>query len=175
MKSRKINILLAVSIGAIIAFSGCKKDDGAISERVIINDVPAITTTIDATGSQFIAFSSMAAFSGKFKVELYFPGTTAPSKVDIVVRKSNGTNVTNANVLLYKAGVTSLPAAYTVTAADIATLFGVAIALGDNYDFAPDIYVGAKKYEAFPAIGTGTGTGVIAMPLFKEFARFKAQ
>lgn len=175
MKIRKISILLAVSFGAIIAFSGCKKDDGAIPDRVSINDVPAITTTIDPTGSQFITFSNQAAFSGKFKVDLYFPGTTPPSKVDIVVRKSNGTTVNNTNVKLYKADVTSLPASYTVTAAEIAALFGVAIVLNDNYDFAPDIYVGTKKYEAFPAIGTGTGAGVIAMPLFKEYARFRAQ
>jgi hypothetical protein len=175
MKIRKINILLAVSLGAIIAFSGCTKDDGPIPSRVTINDVPVITTTIDPTGSQFITFSNMAAFSGKFKVDLYFPGATPPTKVDIVVRKSNGSTVNNTNVKLYKAGVTSLPASYTITAAEIAALFGVAIALNDNYDFAPDIYMGAKRYEAFPLVGTGTGAGVIAMPLYKEFARFRAQ
>ena len=51
MKIRKINILLAVSLGAIIAFSGCRKDDGAISERVTITAVPTVTTNIDPTGS----------------------------------------------------------------------------------------------------------------------------
>jgi hypothetical protein len=175
MKIKKINILLAVSFGAIIAFSACKKDDGAIPERVSIIDVPAITTTIDPTGSQFITFSNQAAFSGKFKVDLYFPGATPPDKVDIVVRKTNGTTINNNNVKLYRADVTSLPASFTVTAADIVGLFGTPIALNDNYDFAPDIYVGINKFEAFPPIGTGTGAGVIAMPLFKEYARFKAQ
>ena len=53
-------------------------------------------------------------------------------------------------------------------------MFG-AIALNDTYDFAPDIYVGTRKYEAFPAVGVGTGNGVIAGPLYKEFARFRAQ
>src|SRR6187402_921279 len=91
MKIRKINILLAVSLGAVIAFSGCSKDDGAIPERVSITAVPTITTNIDATGSQAINLLNLAAFSGKFKVDLYFPGTTPPSKVDIVVRKWNGT------------------------------------------------------------------------------------
>jgi len=173
MKIRKINILLAVSLGAISAFSGCRKDDGAIPERVSIAAVPTITTNIDATGSQAINLLNLASFSGKFKVDLYFPGTTPPSKVDIVVRKSNGT-VNNSNVKVFKAGVTSFPSTFTVTAAEIATLFGVPIALADAYDFAPDIYVGDRKFEAFPATGNGTGAGLNGQPFFSEFARFAA-
>ena len=170
MKSRKINILLALSLGAIIAFTGCKKDDGAIRERVTINDVPAISTSVDATGSQAIDLLNLGAFSGKFKVAQYFPGTTPPTKVDIVVRK----NGSSANVKVFKTGVTTFPSTFSVTSAEIATLFGVAVALGDTYDFAPDLYVGTRKFEAFPATGVGTGNGVIAMPLFSEFARFAA-
>ena len=170
MKSRKINILLTFSLGAIIAFSGCKKDDGAISKRVTINDVPAISTSVDATGSQAIDLLNLGAFAGKFKVAQYFPGTTPPTKVDIVVRK----NGSSANVKVFKTGVTTFPSTFSVTSAEIATLFGVAVALGDTYDFAPDLYVGTRKFEAFPATGVGTGNGVIAMPLFSEFARFAA-
>lgn len=175
MKIRKISMLLAVSFAAVITFSGCKKDDGPIRKSVVIYEVPVLTTTIDPSGSQTIAFSNMAAFAGKFKVDLYFPGATPPTKIDIVIRKTNGTTINNTNVKVYKTGITSLGATYTVTAAEIATLFGTAILLNDNYDFAPDIYVGTKKYEAFPAVGTGTGTGVNAAPLFKEFARFSAK
>jgi hypothetical protein len=173
MKIRKINILQAVFLGAVIAFTGCKKDDGAVPKRVSITDVPTVTTNIDATGSQAIDLLNPSSFSGKFKVDLYFPGTTPPSKVDIVVRKSNGT-VTNNNVKVYKAGVTSLPVSYTITAAEIATLFGAPILLGDTYDFAPDMYVGDKKFEAFPAVGAGTGAGLNGEPFFSEFARFAA-
>ena len=173
MKIRKINILLALSF-AIIAFSGCEKDDGAIPERVTVTEVPVITTNIDATGSQSINLLNLASFAGKFKVDLYFPGATPPSKVDIVVRKSSGTTVTNANVRVYKTGITTLPATFTVTAAEIAALFGVPIALGDNYDFAPDFYVGDRKFQAFPSVGVGTGAGVIGQPLYGEFARYTA-
>src|ERR1043165_294091 len=141
MKFRKINIVLAVSLAGIVAFSGCKKDDGAIPKRVSITNVPTITTNIDATGSQAIDLLNPASFSGKFKVDLYFPGATPPTKVDIVVRKNNGAVVNNNNVKVYKTNVTSFPASYTVTAAEIATLFGTALTLGDTYDFAPDIYV----------------------------------
>src|SRR5688572_2498267 len=170
MKIKKINILLAVSLIAVVLFSGCKKDDGPISEDYSIIAVPTITTNIDPTGSQAIDLLNPASFSGKFKVALYFPGAPPPSKVDVVVRK----NGSNANVKVFKAGVTSLPATYTVTAAEIATLFGVAIALGDTYDFAPDTYVGDRKFEAFPTTGVGTGTGHNGQPLYSEFARYSA-
>lgn len=173
MKIRKISILLAVSLGAIIAFTGCRKDDGAIPDRVSVVSVPTITTNIDATGSQAIDLLNLTAFAGKFKVDLYFPGTTPPSKVDIVVRKWNGT-ANNNTVKVYKAGVTTFPSNFTVTAAEIAALFGAPIALGDTYDFAPDIYVGDRKFEAFPVVGNGTGAGLNGQPFFSEFARFAA-
>jgi len=184
MKIRKINILLSVFLGATIAFAGCKKDDGAAPSRVTITEVPTVTTNIDATSSTIINVlnsTTSATFSGKFSVSNYFPGATPPTKVDIVVRKNNfhpDTNpngvVNNSNVKLFKSGVTSLPANFTVTAAEIATLFGTAIKAYDNYDFAPDLYVGEKKYEGFPVTGLGVGTGHAGHPLYGEFARFPA-
>jgi hypothetical protein len=77
-------------------------------------------------------------------------------------------------VKVYKAGVTTIPSTYTVTASELSTLFGAAIVLGDTYDFAPDIYVGERKFEAFPVTGAGSGAGIIGMPLYSEFARFAA-
>ena len=71
MKIRKLNILLALSFGAIIALSGCSKDDGAIPERVTINAVPTITTNIDPTGSKAIDLTNLASFAGKFKIDNY--------------------------------------------------------------------------------------------------------
>ena len=170
MKNRKINIFAALTLGLMIAFAGCKKDDGGIRSSVVIKSVPVVSTKIESTGSQAIDLLNLAGFSGKFKVELYFPGATPPDKVDIVVRK----NGSNANVKVVKKDVTTLPYSLTVSAADIAALFGVAVALGDTYDFAPDLYVGVNKYEAFPATGLGNGPGIIAFPLYSDFARFAA-
>ena len=80
---------------------------------------------------------------------------------------------------MFKKDITTIPATFTVTAAEIASLFGAPIALGDAYDFAPDLYVGVKKYEAFPAsIGTqavtSNNSGIQAYPGFSQFARFAA-
>jgi len=170
MKNRKINIFAALTLGLMIAFAGCKKDDGGVRKSVVIKDVPVVSTSIESTGSQAIDLLNLAGFSGKFKVSLYFPGATPPDKVDIVVRK----NGSNANVKVMKKDVTTLPYSLTVTSADIAALFGVAVALGDTYDFAPDLYVGVNKYEAFPATGLGNGPGIIAFPLYSDYARFAA-
>jgi len=184
MKINKIKILLAFTLGATILFTGCEKDDGAIPSRVTVTEVPTVTTNLDPTSPTIINVlnpTTSATFSGKFSVSNYFPGAAPPTKVDIVVRKNNfhpDTNpngvVTNTNVKLFTAGVTTLPANFTVTAAQIATLFGAPVQAYDNYDFAPDLYVGDKKYEAFPATGTGVGTGHAGHPLYGEFARFSA-
>ena len=175
MKNRKINIFAALTLGLIIALAGCKKDDGPIRSSVIINNVPAITTSIESSGSQAIDLLNLAGFSGKIQVSSYFQGATPPDKIDIVVRK----NGSSSNVKVFKKDITTIPASITVSAAEIASLFGAPIALGDAYDFAPDLYVGVKKYEAFPAsIGTqavtSNNSGIQAYPGFSQFARFAA-
>ncbi len=175
MKNRKINIFATLTLGLIIALTGCKKDDGGIRSSVIINNVPAVSTSVESTGSQAIDLLNLTGFSGKIQVSAYFKGATPPDKVDIVVRKNNS----NSNVKVFKKDVTTIPATFSVTAAEIATLFGAPIALGDAYDFAPDLYVGVKKYDAFPAsIGTqavtSNNSGIQAYPGFSQFARFAA-
>ena len=176
MKIRKINTLLTISLGAIMVFSSCRKDDGAIPEDIAIVDIPAITTDKDATGSINVSMANPGAFTGKFKVDLYFPGATPPAKIDIVVRKNASTSgINNNNVKVFKAGITTYPSTFTVTAAELATLFGAPLALNQVYDFAPDIYVGDRRFEAFPVVGTGTGAGIRAMPFFNEFARFEVK
>lgn len=149
-------------MSAAIAFTACSKDDGAIPKRIGIEDVPAMTMNLDPqklNNLDTIRFGNQAAFSGKFKVAMIFPSQMPPAKVDIVVRK----NGSAANVKLYKAGITTFPTSFTITAAEIVALFGAPVALNDTYDFAPDIYVNDKKYEVFPATGLGNGAGVTGM------------
>lgn len=173
MKRSIINILTAIVFGILITVTGCSKDDGAIPERVGIEDVPVVTTNLETGGTTgTITFNNQGAFEGKLKVALYFADATPPAKVDIVVRK----NASVAQVKLFKADVTTLPTSFTVKAADITALFGT-LTLNDTYDFAPDIYVGNKKYEAFPAVGAGNGSGVQGMSAvgFGEYVRFSVK
>lgn len=172
-KFNKSNIVLSFLLLGIIAFLGCSKDDGPIQKDVLdhIDAVPAITINIDPSGSQSIDLTNLNSFQGKFTVSQYFAGSKPPEKLDIVVRRTSGGVTT---VKIFKAGVTSLPASYTVSAADISGLFGT-ILLGDTYDFSADIYAnGGKKYEAFPAVGNGTASGPTAMPGYSAFARYGA-
>jgi hypothetical protein len=170
MKFRQ-NIFTALALSALV-FIGCSKDDGPIPERIGIEQVPAMTMNLDPqklNNIDTIRFGTQAAFLGKFKVGMVFPTAAKPSKVDIVVRK----NGSAANVKLFKADVTEFPTGFTVTAAEIVALFGAPVALNDTYDFAPDIYVGAKKYQAFPTVGAGNGAGVVGMNSigFYEYVR----
>jgi hypothetical protein len=179
MKIRKINILAALAL-SVLSFVGCSKDDGPIPKRIGIENVPVITVNTDpqkTSNRDTIKLASPAAFSGKIKVDMFFPGAEKPTKVDIVVRKNNlptaSSTVVNTNVKVLKADVTSFPTTITVTADDIATLFGTALVLSDAYDFGVDIYVGEKKYEAFPQVGLGNGAGVTGMSAigFYDFVR----
>ncbi|HEX6428493.1 MAG TPA: hypothetical protein VF008_12440 [Niastella sp.] len=169
----KLSILTTI-VYTVITLTACSKDDGAISERVSIEDVPVVTTNLEAGGTTgTITFNNQAAFEGKLKVALYFADATPPAKVDIVIRK----NASVASVKVFKADVNTLPASLTVKAADIEALFGAPLTLNDTYDFAPDIYVGEKKYEAFPAVGSGNGSGVQGMSVigFGEYVRFSVK
>jgi len=172
MKFTRLNIITAFAFTAITIFTGCSKDDGPIPKRIGIEDVPAMTMNLEpqkANNADTIRVGTPAVFTGKFKVAMVFPDATKPTKVDIVVRK----NASAANVKLFKADVSTFPTSFTVTAAEIATLFGAPVALNDTYDFAPDIYVNGKKYEAFPAVGVGSGAGVVGMNAigFYEYVR----
>lgn len=147
----KKNILFYFLLASIV-FVGCKKDDGFVPKAVALERVPAPLIVKDPTGSASIDLTNLAGFNAKIKVSLYFPNDIPPSKFDIVIRKNNN----NGNVKILQAGITSFPAIISVTAAQIATLFGAPIALGDNYDIGADVYSqSGKKYEAFPVIGLG--------------------
>lgn len=162
MKFKKINILTAIALSTAMAFTACSKDDGPIPERIGIEDVPAMTVNLEpqkAANADTIRLATAANFSTKFKVDMVFPTAVKPTKVDIVVRKNSAAS----SVKVFKADVSTFPTSFTVTAADIATLFGTPIANGDIYDFAPDIYTNGKKYEAFPLVGLGNGAGVSGM------------
>jgi hypothetical protein len=168
MKKNIINILLLTTI----LFVGCKKNDARYPFSVDLVRIPYVNTTIDATGSAAIDLTNLALFNGKYSINLLYPNDIKPDKVDVVVRKNNS----NAVVKVLHAGVTSFPTAFTVSAAELSTAFGTAIKLGDNYEIGTDIYVGDKKYEAFPAAGgiAYGGTGQANQPGFSPSIIYSA-
>lgn len=170
MNIRKLNILPAIVLMTVIAFTSCSKDDGAIPKRIGIEDVPAITTNLEKGTVDSISITNPSTFQGKFNVAMFFENAPTPTKVDIVVRKNGAASM----VKVFKADVTTLPASFTVTVAEIETLFGAPIALRDTYDFSPDIYVNGKKYEAFPLVGLGSAQGITGMSAigYGVFARY---
>ncbi len=139
----------------ILAGVGCrKKDNPRIPD---FTRVPMPTITKDAGSDITISGSAPNTFTAKFTVDLFFKDDIKPSKFDIVVIKNGNKN----NVKLIQAGVASFPTSLTITGAQLATLFGSTIIIGDKFDIGADVYTqNGDKYLAFPAVGEGYGTGV---------------
>lgn len=176
MNFRKINIVTAIALATFVTFTSCSKDDGAIPNRVGIEDVPAVSMNTETGGvGANLSLAAAGSFEGKFKACVYFAGAVPPTKIDIMVRKNPAsTTINNANVKSFQLDITSLPANFTITAAEIEALFGAPLVVKEVYDFGPNIYVNGKKYEAFPATGIGSGQGVSGMSAvgFGEFVRY---
>ena len=153
-------------------FSSCEKHDGPIPEDEAPARIPAALIVKDPTGNASIDLTNLAGFNGKVNISLYFPNDVPPSKFDIVIRKNNN----NGNIKVIQAGVTSFPTSINLTAAQIATLFGTAIVLGDTYDVGADVYTQAGiKYDAFPIVGVGYAPAFqIDHPGFSPSVRFGA-
>src|SRR5690606_14031550 len=176
---KRINIkkiFFPAGLLTLLAFSGCTKDDGPIKDEYLslIDAVPAISTALDPTGSPAIDVLNTGSFQGKFTVSEFItgPGSESPEKLDVVVRKNGATG---PDVKDFQANVTTLPASYTITTAQLEALFGAPVTVGDNYDFSTDIYIkGGRKYEAFPLGGIATSSGPTAAPGFSYMTRFGA-
>lgn len=163
--------LLYLSLIIALIFTGCTKDDGAVRRNILIDAVPQPKIAKNG-GSTNISMANLAGFAGKFDVSLLYPNDIKPLKMDVVIRK----NANNTNIKVYQAGVKVFPTSFTLTAADIVTLFGTAIVAGDTYDIGVDIYtLSGNKYEAFPVVGAAYGnTGVANQPGFSVTIRYTA-
>ena len=161
MKFPTIKRLTAVVFVIVITFTACSKDDGAIPKNIGIEDVPVVSINLESGAiTANISFADQAAFKPNFKLTMFFNNAIPPTKVDIVARKKNGTT---GPVKVFKADITALPANFTITAAELTALYGTPFVLKDTCEIALDLYVGSKKYEAFPAVGTGSAQGVSGM------------
>lgn len=158
-------------------FASCKKKDGPIPSDVNLERVPQPQVE-KAGGSLAIDMINLADFSGTFTVGLYVPTDVKPSKFDVVIRK----NGNNAGTQVFQANVTTFPSTFTITAAQLAALFGAPVALNDNYDVSVDIYTqSGAKYEAFPnalvspgVYAVGYGSGIAGQPNAFTSTRYSA-
>jgi len=81
--------------------------------------------------------------------------------MDIVVIKNDDKSI----VKTIQAGVTTFPSTVDITGSQLATLFGVPIEAGDNFDIGADITtIDGHLFQAFPATGDAYGAGVFSQP-----------
>ncbi|MCH5596684.1 hypothetical protein [Niabella ginsengisoli] len=147
------NILLFTFLAAL-AYS-CTKNDGATPVPVSKVSIPKI---VKKSGDVAIDVTDFDNFSANFEVGLLFPDDERPTKLDVVIRKNGDAN----NVKVFKADVTTFPTSFTLTGSDIVSLFGTPAVLNDNYDIGLDVYMkDGNKYQAYPAVGIGYGSGVV--------------
>jgi hypothetical protein len=163
MKKSLLYILLVVTV-----LAGCDKNDGPVPDDVKLERVPE-PQIVKNGGSAAIDVTNLSSFQGKFDVGLYFPNDVKPSKMDVVIRKNNSA------VKVFQTDVATFPTTFTITSAQLATLFGAPVALNDNYDIGADVYTqDGKKYEAFPATGVGYASGIASQPGATTTTRYSA-
>jgi hypothetical protein len=167
MKQIKILILL---VAGMAAFSSCRKSDNPkLPALTRFSNEPLLQKV--AGTDQVISAQNPAAFTAKFTVDVYFKTEPPPQKFDVVVIK-NG-NIGNVKTL--QANVTTFPSTITVTGAQLQTLFGAPIALGDKFDIGVNITANnGQQYEAFPATGAAYASGVSSQPGASPTVRYEA-
>lgn len=166
MKKHICYFLFALTLLA----TSCSKNDGPVPKNVNLERVPE-PQVVKNGGSQAIDVTNLSSFQGKFDVGVYFSSDVKPLKYDVIIRK----NGDNSTVKVFKADVTVFPTTLTISSADLASLFGTAVILGDSYDISVDVYTqSGKKYEAFPTIGAGYGSGIVSQPNASTSIIYKA-
>ncbi len=145
-------------LAAFTLLTACRKSDNPNIPSLVRIPVPLITK--DAAGDGTISNDDPAAFKGKFVVDVYFKNEEKPSKFDVVVMK----NGNKGKVLHLKDGVTTFPTTVDVTGAELITLFGEPIVLGDKFTIGVNVTTKSGQiYEAFPAAGIPYGSGLTTM------------
>ena len=166
---KKIIIFSLYFFSVATLFTACRKDDNGKMPELSTAPLPLV---VKVAGTDLVINAvTPDAFSGKFRVGLYYPNDAPPKKFDVVVIKNDN----RANVKVIQADVTTFPTELPVTGTQLAALFGSPIVLGDKFDIGVDIttYTGAK-FEAFPVTGAAYAAGIAAQPGASTFVRYEA-
>ncbi len=138
-----------------ILVSACRKSDNPNVPE--LQRVPVPVFVKDPTANSSIPGQDPTTFKGKFTVDMFFKTDVLPKKVDVVVIK----NSVKTKVRTIKADITTFPTTVDITGAQLISLFGEPIVLGDNFTIGANITTQeGKLYEAFPAVGSAYGAGV---------------
>ena len=167
---KKIIIYCFILPAFVAIFQACSKDGNPkLPELEEVSWLPQLVK--DATTDISISPSDPQSFLGKFSIDKYFEGGVSPQKVDVVVIKNNNKGI----VKTLKADVAAFPATVEITGAQLLTLFGGTIVLGDVFDVGVDVTTASgKKFEAFPAIGNSYAAGITAQPGASPIIRYLA-
>ena len=159
--------LYLFSVAAV--FTACRKEDNPKIPQLTRFPLPQI---VKVAGTDLVISAlDPNSFTGKFTVGLYFEGDEPPSRFDVVVIKNDNKSI----VKTIKSNVTTFPTEITITGAELATLFGAPVVVGDKFDISVDVTtLDGKKYEAFPITGNSYAAGVAAQPGASTFIRYEA-
>lgn len=145
MKTRIIYEFLVVLIFSM----GCRKSDAPeLPDGLQRSPIPQFT--FDSSVDLTIPGQDPNSFTGKFILDQYFKTDHSYKSFDVVVRKSGD----NAAIKVLQAGVTQLPATFTITGEQLKSLFSAPIQSTDFFDIGADVNLpGGQKIEAFPSDG----------------------
>lgn len=153
----------------VLAISGCRKEDNPKIPKLTRFPTPLVLAV--AGTDQSISATNPASFNAKFTVDMFFKNDVPAKSLDVVVIKNDN----KANVKLIKAGITSFPTEVSISGAQLISLFGEPIVLGDKFDISVDVTdVNGVKYQAFPVTGNAYGSGVASQPGASTFVRYAA-
>ncbi len=161
MKKLIVSIISCLVVVGMI--SSCRKVDNPKLPSISRVPLPLLTDSL-YPGDQLLP--AAAAFTRTVTVDVYFKEDVPPKSMDLVIVKNgSATNYSASSIKVLHAGITTFPATVTFTDADIQSLFGTPVALGDIYEVGANVT--AKDGTVYPAYTAGTykpGTDTVNLP-----------